>query len=91
MIPSERVLSSRAALEAYVTKMCDSGYHPSGTVPMGADDDPSAATDARGRVRGTEGLVVADASLFPTIPTANTHLPTLMLGERFGEWLRDGT
>ena len=90
MIPSERVLSSRKALETYVREMCDSGYHPSGTVPMGAADDASAATDGRGRVRGTEGLVVADASLFPTIPTANTHLPTLMLGERFGEWLRDG-
>jgi choline dehydrogenase len=57
---------------------------------MGADDDPDAATDADGRVRGPEGLLVADASLMPTVPTANTHLPTLMIGERFGEWLRDG-
>jgi choline dehydrogenase len=64
-----------------------SGYHPSGTVPMGPDADASAATDGRGRVRGTHGLYVADASLMPTIPSSNTHLPSLMIGERFGEWL----
>jgi choline dehydrogenase len=65
-----------------------SGYHPCGTVPMGPDDDPRAATDGRGRVRGIEGLVVADASLMPTITSSNTNLATLMIGERFGEWLR---
>jgi choline dehydrogenase len=66
-----------------------SGYHPCGTVPMGPDSDPLAATDAHGRVRGVRGLVVADASLMPTIPSANTNLPSLMIGERLGYWLRD--
>ncbi|HEY2512161.1 MAG TPA: GMC family oxidoreductase N-terminal domain-containing protein, partial [Polyangiaceae bacterium] len=65
-----------------------SGYHPCGTVPMGPDRDPGAATDGRGRVRGVSGLVVADASLMPTVPSSNTNLPSLMIGERFGEWLR---
>jgi choline dehydrogenase len=65
-----------------------SGYHPCGTVPMGADGDDGAATDGRGRVRGVDGLVVADASLMPTITSSNTNLPTLMIGERFAEWLR---
>ncbi|MFT5458740.1 MAG: choline dehydrogenase [Myxococcota bacterium] len=68
-------------LRKWVPFACDSGYHPCGTVPMGE------ATDARGRIDGVEGLRVADASLFPTVPSSNTHLPTLMLGERFGEWL----
>ena len=86
--PGHRTLSSRDRIDAWIRKSCDSGYHPSGTVPMGSDDDPSAATDGRGRVRGVEGLFVADASLMPTIPSSNTHLPTLMIGERFGEWLR---
>jgi choline dehydrogenase-like flavoprotein len=49
------------------------------------------ATDAFGRIDGIEGLHVADASLFPTIPSANIHLAVLMLGERIGAWLRDGT
>jgi choline dehydrogenase len=34
--------------------------------------------------------LVADASLMPTIPSAHTNLTVLMMGERFGEWLRDG-
>ena len=88
--PRERDISSRARLREWIPRQTGSGYHPCGTVPMGEPRDPSAATDARGRVRGTEGLIVADASLFPTIPTANTNLPTLMVGERFGAWLRDG-
>jgi choline dehydrogenase len=41
-------------------------------------------------VRGVGGLLVADASLMPSIPSSNINLPTLMIGERFGEWLRDG-
>jgi choline dehydrogenase len=59
---------------------------------MGADDarETDAATDGRGRVRGIEGLHVADASLMPTIPSANTNLTAIMIGERFGEWLRSG-
>ncbi len=89
--PGERVLSSRDALARWIDKSTGSGYHPCGTVPMGADDDAGAATDQFGRVRGVEGLFVADASLMPTIPSSNTNLATLMIGERFGHWLRDGT
>jgi choline dehydrogenase len=66
-----------------------SGYHPCGTVPMGASGDPLAATDAHGRVRGVRGLVVADASLMPTVPSSNTNLPSLMIGERLGAWLKE--
>jgi choline dehydrogenase len=57
---------------------------------MGDPDDPGAAVDQYGRVRGIEGLLVADASLMPTITSANTNLTTIMIGERFAEWLREG-
>ncbi len=67
-----------------------SGYHPCGTAPMGATDDPFSVVDFYGRVRGVEGLIVADASIMPTIPSSNINLATIMIGERFGEWLRDG-
>lgn len=87
--PSLRVLGDRRRIEQWILRACDSGYHPCGTVPMGADDDASAAADGRGRIRGVEGLRVADASLMPTIPSANTNLTVIMMGERFGEWLRD--
>ena len=90
--PPARVLASDVRLERWIGRICDSGYHPCGTVPMGADDaNPGdAAADGRGRVRGVEGLWVADASLMPTIPSANTNLTTLMMGERFGEWMKSG-
>ncbi|MBS2032072.1 MAG: GMC family oxidoreductase N-terminal domain-containing protein [Deltaproteobacteria bacterium] len=88
--PSERVVTNPELLEPWIQKRCGSGFHPSGSVPMGPDGSPDAATDGRGRVRGLEALLVADASLMPTIPSANTHLATLMIGERFGAWLRDG-
>jgi choline dehydrogenase len=90
--PPARVVGSDPRLAAWIGRLCDSGYHPCGTVPMGADDagDAVAATDGRGRVRGIEGLWVADASLMPTIPSANTNLTAIMMGERFGEWMKTG-
>jgi choline dehydrogenase len=90
--PPAGVTKDPVRLEAWLGRICDSGYHPCGTVPMGADDarPEDAATDGRGRVRGVEGLWVADASLMPTIPSAHLHLTTIMIGERFGEWMRRG-
>jgi choline dehydrogenase len=90
--PPARVVNSDERLAEWIGRLCDSGYHPCGTVPMGADDasEAVAATDGRGRVRGVDGLWVADASLMPTIPSANTNLTTIMMGERFGEWMRNG-
>jgi choline dehydrogenase len=89
MWPSESVLRSPRKIDAWIRSACGSGYHPCGTVPMGSDDDPDAATDERGRVRGVAGLVVADASLMPTIPSSNIHLPTIMLAERIAEFLNE--
>jgi choline dehydrogenase len=87
--PSRTPWDDEGAFRHTVEQITGSGYHPSGTVPMGPDADPLAATDGRGRVRGVRGLFVADASLMPTITSANTNLPTLMIGERFGVWLRE--
>jgi choline dehydrogenase len=43
--------------------------------------------DARGRVHGLEGLYVADASIMPTVPRANTNLPTQVIGEKIAALL----
>ncbi|HUP85172.1 MAG TPA: GMC family oxidoreductase [Acidimicrobiales bacterium] len=75
-------------LRGLVRKHCGSGYHPCGTVRMGPDDDPSAVVDQYGRCRGVDGLVVADASIMPTVPRANTNLTCIMIGEMVGEWVR---
>jgi choline dehydrogenase-like flavoprotein len=62
-------------------------HHPVGTCAMGREDDPRAVVDPGGRVIGIESLTVADASIMPDIPSANTHLPTLMIAERVAEGL----
>ncbi|MFI0445921.1 GMC family oxidoreductase [Actinomadura sp. 6N118] len=56
--------------------------HPVGTCRMGPPNDPDAVVDPAGRVRGVHSLLVADASIMPTIPKANTNLPTMMVAER---------
>jgi choline dehydrogenase len=61
-------------------------FHQCGTCRMGQDAD--AVVDPRLRVRGVEGLRVADASIFPTIPTGNTNAPAIMVGERAADLIR---
>ena len=57
-------------------------FHPVGTCTMGPASDPDAVVDPIGRVHGLAGLHVVDASIMPTVPRANTNLPTLMVAER---------
>ena len=49
---------------------------------MGRRDDPAAVVDAKCRVRGMGGLRVVDASVMPTIVSANTNISTIMIGEK---------
>ncbi len=58
-------------------------FHPCGTCRMGCD--PASVVDERLCVRGVTGLRVADASIFPTIPSGNTNAPAIMVGERASE------
>jgi choline dehydrogenase len=74
-------------MDKLVPYFCDSGYHPCGTVPMGPKPGERAAVDGRGRVYGLENVHVVDASVMPTVPSSNIHLPTLMVAERMAEWL----
>ena len=61
-------------------------FHQCGTCRMG-DDAASSVVDARLRVHGVRGLRVADASVFPTIPTGNTNAPSIMVGERAADFI----
>ena len=54
-------------------------------------DDPLAVTDASARVYGVEGLRVADASIMPSVPCANTNLPTIMIGEKVAATVLNGS
>jgi choline dehydrogenase len=62
-------------------------YHPVGTCKMGPESDPTAVVDARGKVHGVDNLYVADASIIPVVPRANTNIPALVVGERISAWL----
>jgi 5-(hydroxymethyl)furfural/furfural oxidase len=63
-------------------------FHPTSTCCIGAPDDPAAVVDPECRVYGVEGLRVADASVMPSIVSANTNIPAIMIGERVAEFIR---
>lgn len=74
------------ALRAYVRRNIRTYSHYSGTCRMGTDD--GAVVDPQLRVRGVEGLRVADASVMPTIVSANTNATVYAIAERAAELLR---
>lgn len=78
-------LDDDAAIEALIRARSDTIYHPVGTARMGSDD--GAVCDPRLRVRGVEGLYVADASIMPKLISGNTNAPSIMIGERAAEFV----
>jgi choline dehydrogenase len=62
-------------------------YHPVGTCKMGPATDDDAVVDGSGQVHGIEGLYVADCSVMPEIPRANTNIPAAVVGLRMADEL----
>jgi len=73
-------LDGRHEIEDWVRQTATTVFHPVGTCRMGADED--AVVDAALRVRGVDGLRVADASVMPSIVSGNTSAPTMMIAEK---------
>ena len=63
-------------------------YHPVGTCAIGPEGDAAAVVDGDGAVHGLKGVHVADGSIMPTIPRANTNLSVLAVAERLADHLR---
>jgi choline dehydrogenase/5-(hydroxymethyl)furfural/furfural oxidase len=81
-------LSDDAAIDAWLMATVGDTAHICGTCRMGAPDDPRTVVDPAGRVVGVDGLWVADASVFPEVPRANTNLPTIAAAERLSDLIR---
>jgi choline dehydrogenase len=76
-----------AALGHSIRTRVGSYHHPVGTCRMGPDATAGAVVDARGAVHGIDALWVADASVMPSLPSANTHLTTVIVAERIAQLL----
>jgi choline dehydrogenase len=86
--PGVDVKSDEALLD-YVRQTAASVFHPAGTCRMGSG--PDAVVDAKLRVHGIQGLVVADASIMPTLVSGNTNAASIMIGERAAAFLREAS
>ncbi|KAK2066964.1 hypothetical protein P8C59_000739 [Phyllachora maydis] len=72
----------------YARKVAHTVYHPVGTTRMGdVDKDAGAVVDSMLRVKGVKKLRIADAGIFPTIPSVNPMLTVLGVGEMCAEML----
>ena len=76
-----------AALARSIRGRVGSYHHPVGTCAMGPRPDDGAVVDTRRAVHGIDGLWVADASVMPAIPAANTNLTTIVIAERIAHRL----
>jgi choline dehydrogenase len=74
------------ALRGFVTAAADSYHHQSGSCKMGTDD--MAVVDPDLKVRGVEGLRIADASVMPAVPSGNCHAAIVMIAERLSDMLK---
>ena len=87
LVPGGAV-ESDAEVEAFLRREVELLYHPVGTCRMGSDE--GAVVDPQLRVRGVDGLRVADASVMPVITGGHTRSVVTMIGEKAADLIRAG-
>ncbi len=85
LLPGENAPDDDTTLEAHVRRYAKTVYHPAGTCRMGSD--LNAVVDPKLRVRGVDGLRIADASIMPKLVRGNTNAPTIMIAERAADFI----
>ena len=88
--PTDAELASDEALNDWLMRNSGTSHHISGTCKMGPDSDPMTVVDQYLKVKGVEGLRVADASVMPDCIRANTNATTIMIAERLSDFIKDG-
>jgi choline dehydrogenase len=80
-------VASEAQFAEFARNAGTNVFHPVGTCKMGTD--PMAVVDPRLRVHGIAGLRVIDASIMPAVTTGNTNAPTIMIGEKGAQLIKE--
>ncbi|MFL2682344.1 MAG: GMC family oxidoreductase [Alphaproteobacteria bacterium] len=80
-------VSTDDEIEQYIRETAETGFHPSGTCRMGPGSN-SVVNDEL-KIHGLNGIRVADASIFPTIPSGNTNAACIMVGEKVSELIKE--
>ncbi len=86
-LPGDRAQSDDELL-GFARQYGSTSYHLIGTARMGPASDPTAVVDDQLRVHGMQDLRVVDASIMPTMPSANTYASTMMIAERAADLIR---
>ncbi len=85
--PTDEVLADDGALDRWIRQTVGTSRHVSGTCKIGPDTDPLAVVDQECRVKGIDGLWVADSSVMPHVVRANTNATAIMIGDRVADWV----
>ena len=85
--PTDDDLATDGALDLWIRRTVGTAHHVSGTCKMGIDSDPLAVVDQHCRVKGINRLWIADSSVMPQVPRANTNATAIMIGERVADWV----
>ena len=88
--PYETTINNDDLLDRWMLENVLTMHHISGTCKMGPKSDAEAVVDQYGVVYGTEQLRIADASILPDCPRANTNVAAMLIGERIADFIKTG-